>query len=99
MARSKAKPLEKAELKGWAEIAQYLGLPVATAQRWASSGMPVKRSGRNVVSSTEELTKWLGSQSSKKADLHLTTGESDLSTFLKESLVSARASRRGKSGK
>jgi hypothetical protein len=33
-------------LKGWNEIASFLGQPVAVAQRWARSGMPVKREGR-----------------------------------------------------
>ena len=47
--KSRPAPKPKAqpeELKGWAQIAQFLGQPIAVAQRWARSGMPVKREGR-----------------------------------------------------
>jgi len=30
-------------LKGWKEIASFLGEPVSVAQRWATEGMPVVR--------------------------------------------------------
>ena len=33
-------------LKGWKDIAEFLGPPVAVAQRWAGEGMPVRREGR-----------------------------------------------------
>jgi hypothetical protein len=36
------------ELQGWQEIAEFLGLPEATAHRWEKSGMPVHRGGRYV---------------------------------------------------
>jgi hypothetical protein len=29
-------------LKGWQQIAGFLGQPVSVAQRWATDGMPVK---------------------------------------------------------
>ncbi|HWR13451.1 MAG TPA: hypothetical protein VN577_01385 [Terriglobales bacterium] len=32
-------------LTGWKAIGDYLGIGTATAQRWARSGMPVKRQG------------------------------------------------------
>jgi hypothetical protein len=41
-----AKAKEPETLKGWQQIAKFLGQPVATAQRWAKSGMPVTREGR-----------------------------------------------------
>ena len=42
---SKSKPYEE-RLKGWNEIARFLGQPVAVALRWARSGMPVNREGK-----------------------------------------------------
>jgi len=47
-------------LKGWTEIASFLGQPVAVAQRWARSGMPVTREGRFMYASREELSGYLG---------------------------------------
>ena len=32
-----------AVLKGWQEIAAFLGEPVSVVQRWAAEGMPVRR--------------------------------------------------------
>jgi len=34
-------------------------MPNSTAQRWVKEGMPVRREGRNVVASPEELNQWL----------------------------------------
>ncbi len=44
------------------EIAGYLGQPVSLAQRWAKDGMPVRKVGRYVTASREELARWLGLQ-------------------------------------
>jgi hypothetical protein len=30
-------------LKGWQEIAAFLGQPVSVAERWAADGMPVRK--------------------------------------------------------
>jgi len=38
-------------LKGWKEIASFLGQPVAVSQRWARSGMPMTREGRFMYAS------------------------------------------------
>ena len=43
-------------LKGWQQIAAFLGKPVSVAQRWVDSGMPVEKRGRYVYSSREELS-------------------------------------------
>jgi len=64
--RSKKKPSSKkqsaaevnAELKGWTDIARYLGIPIATAHRWASEGMPVRREGRFTVADREAVSAW-----------------------------------------
>jgi hypothetical protein len=50
-------------LKGWQQIATFLGQPRSVAQRWAKSGMPVTREGRSLHASPEELNRWLGRES------------------------------------
>jgi len=59
---SQKQPAADAEsaLKGWTAIARYLGIPVATAHRWASEGMPVGRKGRFTVADREAVSAWLG---------------------------------------
>jgi hypothetical protein len=47
--KSKDQP---APLKGWQQIAAFLGQPVSVAQRWAKTGMPVARQGRFVPRTT-----------------------------------------------
>ena len=43
----KVKPKSKRRiLKGWGEIAEFLGQTVSVAQRWQNEGMPVTREGR-----------------------------------------------------
>ena len=81
-------------LKGWKEIAGYLAQPVATAQRWAKSGMPVRREGRYTVATSEELNRWLGREAGKKEPVHIATDNSDLSGNLKRALAEARQHRR-----
>jgi hypothetical protein len=52
-------------LKGWQQIAAFLGEPTSVVQRWASDGMPVRRQGRYVETTPEELNAWLGKESGK----------------------------------
>jgi hypothetical protein len=59
MRNTKSKSQDRV-LKGWAEIARFLGQTVAVAQRRGKSGMPVTHAGRSVHASPEELTKWVG---------------------------------------
>ena len=75
-------------LKGWKEIAGFLGEPVSVAQRWASEGMPVVRDGRSVTTTPQRLNEWLA-QVSKKP-VHIVTPESDLTAELKRGLVFAK---------
>ena len=86
---SKAKS-QPEELKGWKEIAGFLGEPVSVAQRWASEGMPVTWEGRAVVSSPEQLNEWLARVSKKP--VHIATPESDLTAELKRGLAFAKKS-------
>jgi hypothetical protein len=75
------------ELKGWHAIAQFLGMPLSTAQRWAKSGMPVTRRGRNVYGVPEELNRWLDRDSGLSPAAHIAAADADLSAELKQSLA------------
>lgn len=85
-AEAAAKP---AALTGWQQIAAYLGHPSAVVQRWASEGMPVRRQGRFVTTTPEELNAWLGRESGKP--VHVATEETDLAAELKRGLSFIRA--------
>lgn len=52
-------PSKPSELRGWPAIVQFLGMPGSTVRRWAKEGMSVRREGRNVVASPDELNQWL----------------------------------------
>ena len=66
-------------LKGWKDIAKYLGCGIRTAQRWQMLGLPVRRPAHRlrsaVVALTKDLDAWVvsepeqveGIQSSKQA--------------------------------
>ena len=75
-------------LKGWKEIAGFLGEPVSVAQRWESEGMPVTREGRSVTSTPERLNDWLARVSKKP--VHIVTPESNLTAELKRGLAFAK---------
>jgi hypothetical protein len=86
---------QDARLVGWKRIAEYLGQPIATAQRWAAlDGMPVRREGRYVEASPEELNRWLGRESASKQPVHISHGEEDLAAELKRGLRTARGRKR-----
>jgi hypothetical protein len=86
----KSKPTSNSDgLKGWRQIAAFLGQPISVAERWASSGMPVKREGRNVYASREELTRWLGRESAGEP-VQITNETTDLSSELKRGLSYVR---------
>jgi hypothetical protein len=84
------------ELKGWQQIAAFLGQPVAVAQRWGKSSMPVEKRGRNVYSAPEELNRWLGRESAGEP-VQIVTGATDLSAELKRGLSFFRKQRRASS--
>jgi hypothetical protein len=87
---------DTAVLQGWKEIAAFLAQPVSTAQRWAKSGMPVRREGRYTVANREELSQWLGRESHMPAAAQIATNTADLSAGLKQSISAVRHNR-GKS--
>jgi hypothetical protein len=76
-------------LKGWQQIAAYLGHPPAVAQRWAAEGMPVRKQGRYVETTPEELNQWLGKESGKP--VHFATENTDLAAELQRGLSFVRA--------
>jgi hypothetical protein len=88
--------VQNERLKGWNEIASFLGQPVAVAQRWARSGMPVTREGRFMYSSREELSGYLGREAGLDVPVHIATENMDLSLDLKRALAHARAGKRDK---
>jgi hypothetical protein len=97
--KSRPTPKPKAqpeELKGWAQIAQFLGQPIAVAQRWARSGMPVKREGRFMTASPEELSRYLGREAGLDVPVQIASEGMDLSADLKRALSYARAGTTGK---
>jgi hypothetical protein len=86
------------QLKGWSNIAKYMGQSTSTVQQWAKSGMPVSRAGRSVVASPEALRDWLGRESGHQGT-QIVTEETDLSAVLRSGLKDARASRQAQPAK
>jgi len=81
--------IESGSLKGWQQIASFLGQPLSVAQRWAKSGMPVTRQGRNVCASPEQLNRWLGRESAGEP-VQIASDSTDLSSELKRGLSYVR---------
>jgi hypothetical protein len=80
---------EISSLKGWQQIATFLGQPTSVAQHWAKSGMPITREDRSVHASPEELNRWLGRESAGEP-IHIATESDDLSSELKRGLAFVR---------
>src|ERR1700694_3872346 len=86
--KAKAQP---ETLKGWRQIASFLGEPISVVQRWARTGMPISRQGRSVVTSPEQLNAWLGRESGKP--VHVIPPEADLTAAGRTLLDSSRKTR------
>jgi len=97
--QAKARPnvaLEKSgELRGWPAIAGFLGMPRSTTHRWAKEGMPVRRDGRNVVATPDELNQWLQRTSGEAVGVHVANADADLLKDLKASLAAPSLAARG----
>ena len=65
---NKAKSVPSGILKGWQQIAAFLGEPASVVQRWASEGMPLRRQGRYVETTPDELNAWRLSLALKYGD-------------------------------
>jgi len=85
-------------LKGWQQIAAFLGQPISDAQRWADSGMPVEKHGRYVSSSRKELNRWLGRESAGEP-VQIATVSTDLNSELTRSLTLIRKHSGGRTTK
>lgn len=79
---------QPATLKGWQQIAAFLGEPISVVQRWAAEGMPVKHEGRFVSTTPDQLNAWMGKESGKP--VHVVTQRTDLSAELKRGLSFVR---------
>ena len=91
MAQPQPKTPPSETLQGWKAIAEYLGQPVASAQRWAKDGMPVQRSGRFVTADAKALDQWIARESHAAAPVHIPrAGERDLVAELQRGLLAAR---------
>jgi hypothetical protein len=86
-------PTKSSELRGWPAIARFLGMPNSTAHRWAKEGMPVRREGRNVVASPEELNQWLQRTSGEAVGVHVVTPGSDLLKDLRASVAAQKGAK------
>ena len=75
-------------LKGWPQISAFLGEPASVVQRWAADGMPIRKQGRYVETTPEELNAWLGKESGKP--VHTVTEDTDLTAELKRGLSYVR---------
>jgi hypothetical protein len=85
-------------LKGWQQIAHFLGQPISVAQRWAKSGMPVIHEGRRVYASSDELNRWLGRETTGEP-VQIATETADLSSELRRGLSFVRKQGRGQTNK
>jgi hypothetical protein len=84
-------------LKGWQQVAAFLGEPTSVVQRWASEGLPVRRQGRYVETTPDELNAWLGKESGKP--VHVATEDTDLTAELKRGLSFVRREKEPTAGK
>lgn len=88
MPKRPAKKEAPETLKGWQQIADFLGEPQSVVQRWANEGMPVRREGRFVSTTPDDLNAWLGKESGKP--VHAVTETTDLTAELKRGLSYVR---------
>jgi hypothetical protein len=80
----KSKIKQPEVLKGRQQISGFLGEPHSVVRRWASEGMPVRKPGRYVETTPDELNAWLGKESGKP--VHVATEQTDLTAELKRGL-------------
>ena len=76
-------------LKGWQQIAAFLGQTISVSQRWAHESMPVQREGRFVYASRQKLQDWLHREASGEP-VQIANEDTDLSAQLKRGLSYAR---------
>lgn len=84
-------------LKGWQQIAAFLGEPATVVKRWATEGMPVRRQGQFVTTTADELNAWLAKESGKP--VHVASEDTDLTAELKRGLSYMRREKKGASAR
>ncbi len=89
-ATKSTKPHTTTTLQGWKAIGDYMGIGAATAQRWAKSGMPVRREGRYTVADPEDVRTWLGKEAHMSAPAVVATNDADIGEALKQSISAIR---------
>jgi len=94
-AQEKKSAADSSELKGWDAIAKFLGMPTSTIHRWRKEGMPVRRAGRSVVASADELNAWLQRTSGEAPGVHVASDQTDLLRDLRASISAQRTGRQG----
>lgn len=94
MPKPAAKPDPNALLKGWQQIATFLGIPTSTAQRWAKTGMPVMRDGRRIEADRDELNRWMERETHEP--VHIATDSTDLSAELRRGLAYVKKEKRSR---
>lgn len=82
-----------ADLRGWPAIAEFLGMPQSTAQRWGKDGMPIFHEGRKVVANREALNQWLQRSSGEQVGVHIATQDSNLLKAMQASLLTRTSSK------
>lgn len=72
-------------LKGWKDIAKYLGCGLRTAQRWEALGLPVRRPGHRlrsaVVALTNDLDAWVRSEAGRVTDTQSSKQNDNIAQF------------------
>ena len=84
-----AKSLYSHHAQRLAQISTFLSQPASVAQRWAKDGMPLKRQGRFVTATPEDLNKWLGREVGGEP-VQVATADLDLSKELRRGLAFVR---------
>ena len=76
-------------LKGWKDIAKYLGCGVRTVQRWEVLGLPVRRPGGRptVVVLSDDLDAWVRSESLQAHRHQFSPQNGDVSPRFKQRIL------------
>jgi hypothetical protein len=76
-------------LKGWQQIADFLGEPLSVVQRWGKTRYADHAAGSDCDYVPDALNEWLGQESGGKP-VHAATAQTDLLGELKRGLLFVR---------
>lgn len=81
-------------LRGWKQIAEYLGCGIRTAQRWQKDGLPVQRlssgSRAHVAADSEQLAYWVRDSSLRRGSHPETLANVERARKLRREVKQAR---------